>query len=290
MNLIRESASAKRDEALLLSQKADAMETAAKATGGYTAEEREAVAAMRDAAEMAGLVAKRMDVDARAKRDALEATRALANQQRVLSEEFGKAGATGVRSMDDVRRAIDQAASGGEIDALGRALQEAFQKAVLSADEYKQALDQVLEKTRDLKDENESRKSVVDFERLFEQYGTDVGRVRRASPGDRQGVVAKAYAKWLEAKRRAASGESEPVDTRTAEGYFKQEAEAEAARRAQQEAQQAKADAEGNSRRPAFRTVRVELVSGGKTTHLDLPEGQDNALLDAIRRSGLAAS
>jgi TP901 family phage tail tape measure protein len=42
--------------------------------------------------------------------------------------------------------------------------------------------------------------------------------------------------------------------------------------------------------RRAFRTVRVELVSGGKTAHLDLPEGQDNALLDAIRRSGLAST
>jgi TP901 family phage tail tape measure protein len=38
-----------------------------------------------------------------------------------------------------------------------------------------------------------------------------------------------------------------------------------------------------------IRTVRVQLLTGGKTTNLDLPEGQDEDLLDAIRRSGLAS-
>jgi hypothetical protein len=268
----------------------------------------------KDAAQMAGIEAQRIDVAARSKRDALEATRALANQQRVLSEEFGKAGATGVRSMDDVRQTIANAANGDEIAALGRALNEAFQQGVLSADEYKQALDDVLAKTKDLKEENKSKPMTVSFEEMFRKYGTDVDAARRASPGDKQGVIAKAYAEWLAAKQRTASGGSESADTSTAEGYFQQQADnkkkQEAARTAEKERQAAakqrqatdsaaQADAV-NARTQAAaaawagtnptRTVRVQLVSAGKTTNLDLPEGQDEALLDAIRRSGLAST
>jgi tape measure domain-containing protein len=292
LNLIRESASAKRDEALLLSQKADAMEIAAKATGDYTAEERAAVAAMRDTAELAGLSAKRMDVDAKAKRNALDATRALANQQRVLSEEFGKVGATGIKTMDDVRNAIQQAADSEEIDALGRALYAAFQKGVLSADEYKKALDEVLAKTRDLKEENKSKPSAINFDRLFEQFGTDASRVgkafyNRANPTYGVGVQ-KSYEAWLAAKRASATGaESAPMSG--PEAYFAQE---QASREANQSAfdQQSKAAAAAaaaKDQRKAFRTVRVELVSGGKTSPVDVVEGHEDNLIDALKRARL---
>jgi tape measure domain-containing protein len=288
LNLLRESADAKREEAELLRQKTNAMEIAAKADGDFTMEERAAVDAMRDMAEMAGLSAKRMGIDVKAKRDALDATRALANQQRVLGEEFAKAGAKGVKTMDDVRQAIAAAASSQEIEALGRALREAFERGVLGAEEYKAALDEILSKTKELKDANASRKMFVDFEQLFKQYGTDISRVQAASPGDRQGLIAEEYRKWLE--QQGAYGEPAQAAPSTAKELFD-------ARRAKLDEQQAAKETQaGNAltdtqgKRGYFRTVRVELVSAGKTTPVDVVEGQETNLIAALRRARIYSS
>jgi hypothetical protein len=278
----RAAAEAKREQAATLEKQAKAMEMAAKADGVYTAAEREQVDAARAAAEMAKIEADRIGVAARSKRDALEATRALANQQRVLAEEFAQAGAAGVRTMDDVRQAIAQAAGGTEIEQLGRALEDAFAKGVLSAEEYQQALDDVREKTQQLKAESStSGKSFnVDFEQVFKQFGADIGRFEKSvdtplNPTYSQGLAA-AYKKWL--AEQGAYGEKPASQATTAADYF-------AARRDQEAKKQ---DAQTTAQSPT-KTVRIELTLAGKTVALDVASGQETALLDALRKAQMAA-
>lgn len=277
MQAAKASAAGKREEARLLTEQARLLEIAAKATGGYTAAERERVQATRDAAETAGLEAKRLDILARSKRDSRVETERLWKQEKLLAGAFEEARVSGVRTMDDVRKAIADAANGDEIDALGRALRNAFEKGVLSADEYKQALDSVLEKTRQLKEENAKVRSVTNWENVFREYGTDIGAYAQSvktarNPQYAQTMVA-AYKRWL--AEQGAPGFAKDTAPETAADIF-------AARKAQV--------APPSAATPApIRTVRVELLSGGRQTTLDLPEGQDEDLLDAIRRSGLAS-
>lgn len=200
------SVEAKRQEAAALAEKARFTRIAAEATGDYSREERAAVQALEQAAQMAQLEAQAMTVGAQAKREAMIEAERLATQQRVLGEAMREAGITGVQSMEEVRAALARAATSGELEALARALREAFAQGVLGAEEYQQALDQVRGKQQQLKEE--SRSVGIDMQRVFDEVGTDYGRFVQMNQGLREipGALQKAwadYVAWMGANKDA---------------------------------------------------------------------------------------
>jgi hypothetical protein len=197
---------AKARDAALLQERARLLEIAGKATGGYTAEERAMVEAMRDSATMAEIESERMAIGAKAKRDAARAGAELAERNRRLAESFRDAGLTGVQAMDDVRAAVARAASGPELEALRDGLEAAIQAGVDKAGELSAALEEVQAKMDGL--DRNKRTAFTSFEQVYQQYGTDIGRYENSAfqglgPNSRS-VVEKeiaAYIAWLKAEK-----------------------------------------------------------------------------------------
>ena len=148
------AADAQQAQAAALAEKARLLEVAAQATGGYTSEEQAQVAVARDAATMADLEAQKLGIATQAKRDALSAAQALAEREQALGQAMSEAGVTGVKSMADVQTAISQAATSGEIAALGDALQAAFDRGAISADELQQSIDDLKAKADEVEEKS----------------------------------------------------------------------------------------------------------------------------------------
>ncbi|WP_295577344.1 hypothetical protein [uncultured Lamprocystis sp.] len=197
--VLRASADAKREERNALLEKVRLLQLAGEATGDYTAAEQAQVAQTRDAAVMLDLEAKKLDVTARAKRDQADVTAALARQERLLGEAFTAAGAAGVKSIGEVRSAIRGANTSGEIEALGRALKDAFAEGALGAAEYKKLLDEVRAKQDALKEN--VRRVQTDFEEVYRQIGSRIGDLNLVFPGLIEtgglGPLQEQYAAWL---------------------------------------------------------------------------------------------
>jgi hypothetical protein len=197
---------AKARDAALLQERARLLEIAGKATGGYTAEERAMVEAMRNSATMAEIESERMAIGAKAKRDAVRAGAELAERNRRLAESFRDAGLTGVQGMDDVRAAVARAASGPELEALRDGLEAAIQAGVDSAGDLAAALQVVLDKMdrvddkKDRVESSETRRFTTSYEEMFRRYGTDLTKVQQANTGlsgEQANNLIESYTDWL---------------------------------------------------------------------------------------------
>lgn len=197
-DVLRASADARREERNALMEKARLLQLAGEAVGDYTAAEQAQVAQVRDAAAMLDLEAKKLDVTARAKRDQADVTAELARQERLLGAAFTEAGAAGVKSIADVRSAVRGANTSGELEALGRALKDAFAQGALGAEEYKKVLDEIKAKQDALKDG--VRKVQTDFEAVYQEIGNDLGRfsarIAGLQPAD-AAALTEQYRQWL---------------------------------------------------------------------------------------------
>jgi hypothetical protein len=247
---------AKERDAALLTERARLMQIAAEATGGYTAEERAQVDAMRDAATMAEIESDRMAIAARTKREAAQAGAELAATNRRLAESFDAAGLAGVRSMDDVSSAISRAATGPELEALAAGLEAALAAGVGEAAKLSDALAEVEQRMKALKGQP-TRVAGLDFEDVFRQYGEDSTRAAaglfRGPTGDRQAQQFLAdYNVWLR-EQGAFGGQSTPGQPQTAQDFY-------AARQQRQEAQAEAASAAASATAAApTQTIRFEF-------------------------------
>jgi TP901 family phage tail tape measure protein len=255
---------AKGRDAALLQERARLTEIAAQATGGYTAEERAAVDAMRDAATMAEIESERMAVNAEAKRDAARAAMELDERNRRLGDAFDAAGVKGVKAMQDISSAVSRAATGPELEALRDGLEAAIQAGVDKAGDLSAALAEVEAKMDKLN--KVSRTATTTYEQIYAQYGTDIGRYQKSAfqglgPGSGPQVEKEiaAYVEWLKANK----------------GYGAKPA--------------ATTNQPQQSQTTTVKTVRVELASFGKpSTTVNVVAGQETALLDALRKAGLS--
>lgn len=275
LQVAREARDAAAAEAAASEALAQSLRAQAAAQKDVSEETRQGV---RDAE--AAAVAKRAAATAaqeayRHERAMQQATAELAESQRVLSQVMREAGVQGVSSMEDVQRAIASTNSSGELEALGDALREAFAKGVLGAEEYQAALEQVRGKMEQVRET--TRGVRVDYEELWRTNNVG-GRVPeevlagRNLPTEMRQRIISQYREW----------EDE---------FLLQQRENEARRREREQALDKNKVAEqaaAGSR--ATRTVRVEIVSGGKTTPIDVAAGQEDDLLEALRRAGLSAA
>lgn len=161
----REAAAARRAEAETAEALAVALALQAQAVGDTSAETRKAVVESEQAAR-----AKRLEAQA-----ADEVTRhlaAMAEQERILAETFREAGQVGVTSIQDVLNAVRAATSSGDLEALGKALKDAFDQGALGAEQYQQALDQIKARQDDLLQQAQGKQytAVLDPSRLAEQF------------------------------------------------------------------------------------------------------------------------
>jgi tape measure domain-containing protein len=115
----------------------------------------------------------------------------------------------------------------------------------------------------------------TNFEEVYKRFGTDVSRygqsVYTANNPNYSLQMEQAFRAYLEQNQLLQSNARfSPTETTT------------------ESAATVPAATGGTSWGPT-RTTRVELVSAGKQTNLDLPEGQDDDLIDALKRAKLAS-
>lgn len=143
LEIAKLTAAAKAEESVALAEQARLLQLAAEADNNYTLAEQAQVQQAQLAARLAEIEAQKLGIATDAKRDAIDITLEFDRRQQVLAETFKAAGADQVQSIEDVRQAIQAAAEGPELDAMGRALEEAYARGVVSAEQYQSALDAI---------------------------------------------------------------------------------------------------------------------------------------------------
>ena len=195
---LKASEDAARERAVRLREQAELLRIAAEANGEYTEKERAQVEAVLDAARASELSAEKLDIMVASKRKAAHHAAELADKARVMREELAKAGVDGVDSISGIESAITSANESGEIEALGDAIEAAFRRGAISAEEYKRLLEEIEKRQAAIK--NQIRKVEVDYETLFKQYGADLNAFAQAQKGlNPEGAKAAtdAYEEWL---------------------------------------------------------------------------------------------
>lgn len=201
------AADAKERDAALMAEKARLTEEAARATGDFTEKERQQVDAMRDAAELALTEAERMRINARTKREATDETRRLVEQQELLRNAMAGVGVEGVESIGDLRNAIQNAATGPELDALAQGLRDAIAAGTDETGRLSQALDEVLKKSDALANRHTRTAQGYTMETIYNKWGRDIGAYEREAFGSNIRMenptlvksYVDAYRQWLDA-------------------------------------------------------------------------------------------